>query len=422
MGFSVGLFIAWVIILILLLASFLVSASEIAFFDLRKQEFKNLRYGGGRVQRIIIRLMGQPESLLATILIVNNFIHVLLVILAAWIGYQWMVFSDPAVWVMILLAIGLTMIILLVGEVLPRVYATRHSLRIARLMALPIYVLRVLCKPLAAILIRSTSRVQQKLKEKKANLSLNDLSQALDLSGEPMEEDERILKGIVNFGNTDVREVMKSRVDVVAVDLTTSFAELISTIQETGYSRIPVYIKDFDHVKGVLYVKDLLPHIGKPSSFRWQSLIRPPYFVPGNKKINDLLTEFQKNKIHLALVVDEYGGTSGLITLEDILEEIVGEISDESDEEENLFKRINDHTFDFEGKVMLNDFCRALDIPEDSFDSVRGEAETLAGLILEFKGGIPEKGDQFRYQDLQFEVRQVDERRILMIRVNIRHE
>jgi len=277
----------------------------------------------------------------------------------------------------------------------------------------------VIFQPLSAILIRSTSAVQKKMKEKRSNISMDDLSQALELTGEELEEDEKILQGIVNFGNTDVSEIMKSRVDVVAVDIAMGFYDLLELIKEYGYSRIPVYIGDFDHVKGLLYVKDLLPHIRKGNTFRWQSLIRPPYFVPENKKINDLLAEFQKQKIHLAIVVDEYGGTSGLVTLEDILEEIVGEISDESDVEEVMFEKINDQTFLFEAKTLLNDFYKAVNLKEPVFDEVKGEAETLAGLILELNGEIPEKNERFSFQGYQFIVEEVDERRITKIQVEI---
>ena len=419
MGFSVGVLIGLAVILVLLTASALISGSEVAFFALGPVALNELSNKPGRRAKTILELLGQPESLLATVLIANNFVNVSIVILSTWVSHQLFNFEAFPILGFFIQTIVITFIILLVGEIVPKVYASRFSMQFANLMAVPLQTLRMLFKPLAGVLIKSTSRVQRRLKDKKSNISLDDLSQALELTGEELVEDEKILKGIVKFGHTDVKEIRKSRVDVLATDNTTSFSELLQIITDTGYSRIPVYVNDFDHIKGVLYVKDLLPHIGKPDTFRWQSLIRPPYFVPGNKRINDLLNEFQKQKIHLALVVDEYGGTSGLVTFEDILEEIVGEISDESDEEEMAFKQIDEGVFEFEAKTLLNDFCRALGIEDDTFESIRGEAETLAGLILELKGEIPEKGEKFTYHNYYFEVIEVDERRIQLIRVTL---
>jgi len=419
MGFSVGVLIGIAIIAILLITSALISGSEVAFFSLGPSDLSRLKDREGRVSRIAKDLLDQPESLLATILIVNNFINVSIVILSTWVFHSLFDFSLFPVLGFIIQTIVITFIILLIGEIVPKVYASRFSLRFVYFMAIPVQTLKVLFKPFAGILIRSTSHVQKRLNEKKRNISMDDLSHALELTGEELDDDEKILKGIVKFGHTDVREVMKSRVDVVALNISSGFSELLQVITETGYSRIPVYINDFDHVKGILYVKDLLPHINKPISFRWQSLIRPPYFVPMNKKINDLLEEFQKQKIHLALVVDEYGGTAGLVTLEDILEEIVGEISDESDEEHELFEIIDQKTYLFEAKILLNDFYRVLSLPDDSFSSIKGEAETLAGLILELNGEIPDKNDRFTYKGFSFIIEKVDQRRISRVRVEI---
>lgn len=419
MGFSVGVVIGIAVILLLLIASALISGSEVAFFALGPADISKLEDHKGRVPKVVNDLLAQPESLLATILIANNFVNVSIVILSTWVSQNIFDFSGSPVLGFILQTIVITFIILLVGEIVPKVYATRFSVRFAYFMAIPVQSLRTLFKPFAGILVRSTSRVQRRIKDRKRIISMDDLSQALELTGEELEDDERILKGIVKFGQTDVREVMKSRVDVVAVNISVGFSELIDLITETGYSRIPVYVSDFDHIKGILYVKDLLPHINKPSNFRWQSLIRPPYFVPLNKKINDLLEEFQKQKIHLAMVVDEYGGTSGLVTLEDILEEIVGEISDESDEEESLYKKIDKKTYSFEAKILLNDFYRVLELPDEVFDSIKGEAETLAGLILELHGEIPDKNDRFTYNGFTFIIEEVDERRISHVRVEL---
>lgn len=418
MGFSVGVVIGIAVIAVLLIASALISGSEVAFFSLGPSELSKLKTRKGRVSKTIRDLLDQPESLLATILIVNNFANVAIVILSTWVSHSLFDFSSIPVLGFIIQTVIITFVILLIGEIVPKVYATRFSLRFVFFMAIPIQTLRVLFKPISFILVKSTSLVQKRIKEKRHNISMDDLSQALELTSETLEDDE-ILKGIVKFGHTDVKEVMKSRVDVVAVSISTSFKDLIQIITETGYSRIPVYENDFDHVNGILYVKDLLPHIDKPVGFRWQSLIRPPYFVPMNKKINDLLEEFQKHKIHLALVVDEYGGTSGLVTLEDILEEIVGEISDESDEDEKLFKVIDEKTYIFEAKILLNDFYRVLDLQEDVFETIKGEAETLAGLILELNGEIPDKDERFIHNDFIFVIEQVDERRISKVKVEL---
>jgi len=419
MGFSVGVIIGIVVIAILLIASALISGSEVAFFSLGPSDLSQLGDRKGRISKTANDLLDQPESLLATILIANNFINVAIVILSTWVFHSLFDFSTFPILGFILQTIVITFIILLIGEIVPKVYASRFSLKFVYFMSIPIQTLRMFFKPLVIILIRSTSHVQKRIKEKRRNISMDDLSQALELTGEELEDDEKILKGIVKFGHTDVREVMRSRVDVVAANISLDFSELIQIITETGYSRIPVYVNDFDHVRGILYVKDLLPHISKPTGFRWQSLIRPPYFVPMNKKINDLLEEFQKQKIHLALVVDEYGGTAGLITLEDILEEIVGEISDESDEEQDLFHIINPKTYMFEAKILLNDFYRVLNLPDEAFESIKGEAETLAGLILELNGEIPDKNDRFSYKGFSFIIEQVDERRISRVRVEI---
>ncbi|MBT3241566.1 MAG: gliding motility-associated protein GldE [Bacteroidetes bacterium] len=419
MVFPVDVIVGLAVIAVLLVVSALISGSEVAFFALRPVDIAQLRNKKNRVSRTAKDLLDQPEKLLATILIANNFVNVGIVILSTWVSHNIFDFSSNPALGFILQTIVITFIILLVGEIVPKVYASRFSLKFVFFMALPIKTLSIIFKPLAAVLIRSTSAVQKRLKDHKSNISMDDLSQALELTGEELDDDEKILKGIVNFGTTDVREIMKPRVDVVAVDIATSFSKLLNMITETGYSRIPVFIKDFDHIKGILYVKDLLPHIVKSNSFRWQSLIRPPYFVPENKKINDLLEEFQKQKIHLALIVDEYGGTSGLVTLEDILEEIVGEISDESDEEEVLYSRINDKTYLFKAKILLIDFYKILDLPDEVFSEVRGEAETLAGLILEMTGEIPGKNERFTFKEFEFVIDEVDQRRIVKVRVKV---
>jgi gliding motility-associated protein GldE len=286
-------------------------------------------------------------------------------------------------------------------------------------MARPLTISEKIFRPLGSFLISTASFVKKRFSLKKMNISMDELSDALELAKQTTDEDQSILKGIVKFVNLYVREIMTSRVDVVGADITLKFRSLIELINESGYSRIPVYEKNFDNIKGILYIKDLLSHIQKPDTFNWQSLIRPPYYVPETKKIDDLLKEFQTNKIHLAIVVDEYGGTSGIITLEDILEEIIGEITDETDEDETLYTQIDNQTYVFEGKAQLNDFYKILNLDEHVFDEIKGDADTLAGLILEIKGEFPGKNDMIQYNDFEFRIVAVDKRRIRKIQVTI---
>jgi len=417
--FSLTVLVGILIVMSLLVASALISGSEVAYFALGPGDKKEIELRKGRVARTAMELVGHPDKLLATILIANNFVNVGIVIISTWVSNELVDFSSNPIMGFVIQIILITFIILLIGEVVPKVYASRYSIRFALFMAVPLKTLELIFRPFAGILIRTTSIVQKRLKDSKANISMVELSHALELTGEELEEDEKILKGIVKFGNIDVKEIMKSRVDIVAVDIRTRFKDLLNVLLESGYSRLPIFIDDLDKIKGILFIKDLLPHFHKSDAFRWQSLIRPPYFVPGIKRINDLLEEFQKNKMHLAIVVDEYGGTSGLVTMEDILEEIVGEISDESDEEESLFTRLDDQTFIFEAKVLLNDFNKILELPDDLFDAVKGEADTLAGLILELKGEIPEKGEIIKFRDFTFEMLEVDQRRIARIQVKL---
>jgi putative hemolysin len=287
-------------------------------------------------------------------------------------------------------------------------------------MALPLVFLQKLFKPLTSILVLSTSFVRKRTGTRHSNISMDDLSNALDLASEDINEDEKILKGIVNFGNINVSEIMCSRLDVTAIDMRFGFEKVKSIIIESGFSRIPVYSGSFDSVKGILFAKDILPYTDRPDNFKWQSLMRPPHFVPETKKINDLLKEFQLKKNHMAVVIDEYGGTSGIITLEDVLEEIVGEITDESDEDETLYRQIDEKTFIFEGKIHLNDFYKIIEAEDDPFEEVRGESETLAGLILELTGEIPQKGRIITYKHFNFKIESADKRRIKEIRVELK--
>lgn len=416
---SVKILAAIFVVLFLLLSSALVSGAEVAFFSLSPNDLEKLRKSSSKNSKLLLRLIEIPERLLATILVANNFINIGIVIISAYITSSLFDFSQNPTLGFVIQVIIIAFLILFFGEILPKIYAHNFSLRFSRIMARPLIISEKIFRPLGSFLISSTSFVKKKFPLKKMNISMDELSDALELAEHETDEDKSILKGIVKFVNLYVREIMTSRVDVVGVGITLKFRSLIELINKSGYSRIPVYDKHFDNIKGILYIKDLLPHIQKPDTFNWQSLIRPPYYVPETKKIDDLLKEFQTNKIHLAIVVDEYGGTSGIITLEDILEEIIGEITDETDEDETLYTQIDDNTYVFEGKAQLNDFYKILNLDEHIFDEVKGEADTLAGLILEIKGEFPGKNDLIEYNDFEFKIIAVDKRRIKKIQVTV---
>ncbi len=413
------LVIGFVIILILLVGSGLMSGSEVAFFSFRPEDLESLKSKKDRKSGLILKLYNNPEKLLSTILVVNNTINIAIVLLAAFISSHLFNFSAAPVLGFIINVVIITFLLLFFGEVMPKVYASRNHITIARFMAYPIFVLSKVFQPVTAMLIFSSSFVKKRTGTRRSNISMNDLSDALELTADDFKEDEKILKGIVNFGNINVSAIMCSRINVTAVDIKSGFDKIVPVIISSGFSRIPVYSGSFDSVKGILYAKDVLPYTNNPGSFKWQALLRPPYFVPETKKINDLLKEFQTKKIHMAVVIDEYGGTSGIVTLEDILEEIVGEITDESDEDQILFRKIDEKTYIFEARILLNDFCKILDIEEDLLDDVRGESETLAGLILELTGEIPQKDQVIRFGDFKFRIESADRRRIKEIRVEI---
>lgn len=406
-------------VLLLLVSSAMVSGAETAFFSITPAELESLRNSKTKSSRTVIRLLEMPNRLLASIVVANNLINVSIVIITAFITNSLFDFSESPVLGFLIQVVIITSLIVFVCEILPKVYANRHAVHFARLMATPLDISERIFRPLNFLLIRSTSLVNKRFSQRRKNLSFDELSDAFELTEQSINEDKTILKGIVKFGNIDVREIMTSRMDVVGASIKTPFRKLIGQIIESGYSRIPIYAKDLDHIKGILYIKDLLPHLDKPGSFQWQSLIRTAYYIPGTKKISDLLREFQTSKIHMAIVIDEYGGTSGIITLEDILEEIVGEISDESDIENPPYVKVDNSTFLFEGKITLNDFLKAMDEKENFFDTVKGEADTLAGLILELKGEIPRKNETFSYRHYSFTVKSVDTRRIKQIQVSL---
>ena len=417
--FTFGLLAGILAIILLLFFSAMISGSEVAFFSLSPGDIEKMQKKKTKINKLILKLLDIPERLLATILIANNFINVAIVILTAYVSNSLIDFSQAKILGIIFNVVFITFLLLLFGEILPKIYATLLPRKFAAFMAYPLLYLNGLFRPISSLLMYSTSFVNKRVGHRGHNISINDLSHALELTSSGMSEDKNILKRIVKFGNIDVKEIMKSRVDVTVVDNKSSFSQLINIILESGYSRIPVFEDTFDNVRGVLYIKDLLPHLHKNDTFKWQELIRPPYFVPENKKINDLLTEFQTKKIHLALVIDEYGGTSGIVTLEDILEEIVGEITDESDDDEIIYSKQDNNNYIFEGKILLNDFFKITNIKDDVFDEVKGEADTLAGLILELRGEIPEKNSTVSYKNFNFRIESADKRRIKQIKVTI---
>lgn len=414
---DLNIIIGFIAILILLIGSALMSASEVAYFSFRPEDIEKFKTSKDKKSKTILTLYSKPEKLLSTILVANNTINIAIVLLAAYQSSVLFDFTAEPVFGFIINVVVITFLILFFGEVLPKVYASKNHLTLASFMAYPLIALEKICKPVTSLLIYSSSFVKKRTGTRRSNISMDDLSDALELTSDEFTEDEKILKGIVNFGNINVNAIMCPRIDVTAIDIRSKFDKVISLIISSGFSRIPVYSNSFDTVKGVLFAKDVLPYTDNPGNFKWQALIRPPYFVPETKKINDLLKEFQTKKIHLAIVIDEYGGTSGIITLEDILEEIVGEITDEGDDDSLLHRRIDENTWIFEAKILLNDFCKVLDIDEEMFDDIRGEAETLAGLILELTGEIPQKDKTITVSDFVFKIESADKRRIKEVRV-----
>jgi len=408
-----------VAIIILLIISAIISGSEVAFFSLSPHHKHHLRKSKGRANQSTLRLLEHPQKLLATILISNNFVNIAIILLTTFIADSLMLFQPGWLEITIKVA-GVTFLLLLFGEIIPKVYANQNSLRFAVYMSIPLSVLQNLLSPISAVLLRSTTFINKRFDKK--HVSMDELSHALDLTSESLNPEKELLEGIVGLRHTDVNEIMKPRTDVVAIELSAPFEDLVKTATETGYSRLPVFQGQFDNIKGILYIKDIIPHLKKDNHFRWQSLIREPFFVPESKTIDDLLQDFQKRKTHMAFVIDEYGGTNGIVTLEDILEEIIGEISDESDENEEIkFKKLGNHTYLFEGKCLLKDFFRLVDRNETEFDNIRGEAETLAGLILEVKGDFPDLHEEINCKGYKFKIEAEDERRIEKIKVTVPH-
>lgn len=411
-----GAILSAVIAILLLGASGFISASEIAFFSLEPNDLKELDPDKDRKDETILSLLGKTDRLLATILIANNFVNVAVVMLLNFFFLQVLDFGGAKILQFIFQTIVLTFLLLLFGEIMPKIYATNHALTFARKSSGVLSFCEKIFRPLTSVMVRSTQFVNKLIIKKNVNISMDELSHALELTSHEIKDEKDILEGIINFGDKMVSEIMISRLDMSAIDINLKFRDVVERIIHLGYSRMPVYAETQDHIKGVLYIKDLLPYIDRGDTFKWQTLIRPAYFVPESKMIDSLLEDFQKKKIHMAIVVDEYGGTAGLVTMEDVLEEIVGDISDEYDEEDKQFTRIDANTFEFEGKILLNDFFKVTDIDADEFEDVVGEADTLAGLLLEIKGDFPVRREFIGHAGHRFQVLEIDKHRILRIK------
>lgn len=418
---TIGVIIAAVLTVVLMGFSAFASGSEIAFFSLSPTDMAEVNEAKTASDRNIKTLREDSERTLATILITNNFVNVTIIMLCNYIFSHLIHFGEKAYWLQFLsLTVLLTFLLLLFGEIMPKVYSRQDPLGFCRKFVGGIMICRKLFWFMENILLRSGILAEKVVQKESHVLSVDDLEQALELTDkEDIKDEQSMLKGIIRFSDETAKEVMTSRQNIVDLDIQSTYAEVLKCIVENNYSRIPVYQDNTDNIRGILYIKDLLPHLDKPASFRWQSLIRPPYFVPETKKIDDLLREFQENKVHIAIVVDEFGGTSGIVTLEDIMEEIVGEINDEYDEEEKFYSKLNYNTFVFEGKTLLADFCRILNIDDDEFAEVEGDADTLAGLLLEIKGDFPSMHEKLDYKNYSFEVMGIEERRISKIKVTV---
>lgn len=416
---STGAIVAFALAALLLVLSGFASGSEIAFFSLSPSDINELDQQKTETDKKIQMLREDSERTLATILITNNLVNVTIIMLLNYAIAQLVHFN--VAWLeFVCITVLLTFLLLLFGEIMPKVYSRQNPLAFCRKAVRGIVLLRKLFWPVENILLKSGNFAEKVIQKESHQLSVDDLEQALELTNSADIKDEQsMLKGIIRFGDETAKEIMTSRQDIVDLDIRCSYKDVLKCIVDNNYSRIPVYQDNEDNIRGILYIKDLLPHLSKPVNFRWQSLIRPPYFVPETKKIDDLLREFQENKVHIAIVVDEFGGTSGLVSMEDILEEIVGEINDEYDEEEKTYSKLNYNTYIFEGKTLLSDFTKILNVDDDEFSDVEGDADTLAGLLLEIKGDFLSLHEKVKYKNYDFEVLGIDERRISKIKVTI---
>ncbi len=406
---------------LLLLLSGMMSASEVAFFSLQPSDIRQLKQRNSMASESVLKLLKNSDSLLATILVVNNLVNIAIVICTSKVIHTLFNFHDNTVVEFLFTGVLVTFLLLLFGEILPKIVAQNSNVKVALLFAQPLSILRILFSPFSYILINTSGRVGKIASSSSENISIEDLADAVDMTTDPESEEQKILSGIVGIASREVEDIMRPRIDIKAVEQTMTFTEVKKVITETGYSRLPVYNEDIDDIKGVLFVKDLLAHISKGDEFGWQQLIRDPYFVPMHKKVNAVLEDFQKQKFHMAIVVDEYGATQGLISLEDILEEVVGEISDESDVDESFYRRLNENTYLFEGKTHIVDVTRVLDLDDDLFEDVQGRAETVAGLMLEINRNFLKKGEEVQAHGIRFIVDSMEGHRIDKIKIIVKH-
>ncbi|MEP0367875.1 MAG: gliding motility-associated protein GldE [Cyclobacteriaceae bacterium] len=410
-------------ILVLLFLSGLISGSEVAFFSLSHQQVQQVRASDNKKDKFISLLVSDPKRLLANILILNNLINIFIITISTFATWRLVGSKDAGGIVIVALTATITILIIFFGEIVPKVYANHNNLSFARFSAPLLNFSGKILRPVAWLLMSISNVIESRIEKKGYNLSVDEINHALEITADKEEvtaEEKDMLKGIVNFSTLSVKQVMKSRIDVIAVDVESDFHELMDVVNKTGFSRIPVYEETVDKIEGVLYIKDLLPHLHKDEDFNWQSLLRPGFFIPESKKIDGLLKDFQEKQVHMAIVIDEYGGTSGLITLEDVIEEIVGEINDEFDDERDVaFNKLDNNTFVFEGKTSLNDFCKITNIDLSVFDNVKGDSESLGGLLLEMHTKLPNAGEKVRYGSFVFTVVAVDQKRIKRVRVFI---
>lgn len=408
------------IIVLFIGASAIISSSENAFFSLTKSQEEELTDGQSRTATTASFLLEHPKRLLATILIANTFVNIAIVMVSSMMFGVLFDFGGNQVLGLVFELTLITFTLVLVGEVMPKIYASQHNMQVARFISVPMYSLYRFFSPFVFLLVKSTSIIDKRITRKGHTISVDELTHAIEITSteeDGSKQEKTILKSIVNFGNITVKQIMRQRPDISAVDAGIDFKELLHKINDWGYSRVPVFRDNLDNIIGLLYIKDLLPHMNREESYNWLSLVRKPYFVPESKKINDLLRDFQQKRVHVALVVDEFGGTSGMATMEDILEEIFGEIQDEFDEDEISYSRLNDNTYVFEAKMLINDMCRLMEIDPDTFDEVRNEADTVGGMLLELSGELPSLGDKIEYKDFTFIVEAADKRRIKRVKV-----
>ncbi|HLU89587.1 MAG TPA: gliding motility-associated protein GldE [Cyclobacteriaceae bacterium] len=410
-----------VLFITLLIFSALFSGSEVAYFSLTQQDLRDLKLKNDEKSQLVIKLVEAPQVLLSTILILKNLLNITIITLAVYAAWGYWGSTGPGLGLVLLFALAIAFILVIAGEVIPKAYAYNFRIRYSGSMAQALYVFTIILRPFSTALLGISNVIEKRIEKKGYSLSVEELHQALEITTDNTSVNEKdIFRGIVNFGTLTVRQVMQSRMDLTAVDITMDFHELMDKINKSGYSRIPVYKETIDYIEGILYIKDLLSHIDKEEDFKWQALIRKGYFVPENKKVDALLKDFKKRRVHMAIVVDEYGGTSGLVTLEDLIEEIIGEINDEFDDIEDLsYKQIDEYTHIFEGKISLNDFCKKLEVDPQIFDEVKGESESLGGLLLELNARLPKSGSKIFFHPFEFVVMAVDAKRIKKVKVTV---